>query len=99
MFCDKEATNRAPTAYMHVTHAYLNRRPLKNSSFFVRVFFDEHCDWCRNRKKEQLAHREGRTRSLQIVVMVQPCRARHKSLTLYPIELGGRMGINSMGVT
>ncbi len=32
---------------------------------------------------QKLAHREGRTRSLQIT------RAR-KSLTLYPIELGGR---------
>ena len=42
-------------------------------------------------KKERLAHREGRTRSLQIVieVMEQLC-TRYKSLTLYPIELGGR---------
>jgi hypothetical protein len=40
-------------------------------------------------QKERLAHREGRTRSLQIVVVVRPC-TRHKSLTLYPIELGGR---------
>src|ERR1700755_610579 len=36
-----------------------------------------------------LAHREGRTRSLQITRSV--CfHARYKSLTLYPIELGGR---------
>ena len=36
-----------------------------------------------------LAHREGRTRSLQIMVAALP-GVRHKSLTLYPIELGGR---------
>ena len=41
------------------------------------------------KSNDGLAHREGRTRSLQIVVVAQP-RARHKSLTLYPIELGGR---------
>jgi hypothetical protein len=41
-------------------------------------------------KDHGLAHREGRTRSLQIVVVARP-RARHKSLTLYPIELGGRL--------
>ena len=33
--------------------------------------------------KKELAHREGRTRSLQIT-------RKRKSLTLYPIELGGR---------
>ncbi len=43
----------------------------------------------KNAKSHGLAHREGRTRSLQIAVMVRPC-TRHKSLTLYPIELGGR---------
>jgi hypothetical protein len=43
----------------------------------------------KNTNRHGLAHREGRTRSLQIVVMVQPF-TRHKSLTLYPIELGGR---------
>jgi hypothetical protein len=32
-----------------------------------------------------VAHREGRTRSLQITMGVNP----PKSLTLYPIELGG----------
>ena len=40
-------------------------------------------------KRHGLAHREGRTRSLQIMVMVRQY-TRHKSLTLYPIELGGR---------
>jgi hypothetical protein len=40
-------------------------------------------------KGHGLAHREGRTRSLQIVVVARP-HARYKSLTLYPIELGGR---------
>jgi hypothetical protein len=46
-------------------------------------------------KKERLAHREDRTRSLQIIieVMARLC-ARYKSLTLYPIELGGRLGMN-----
>ena len=46
----------------------------------------------------ELAHREGRTRSLQIVVIVRPC-TRHKSLTLYPIELGGRPEMNRIMVT
>ena len=36
-------------------------------------------------KKIPVAHREGRTRSLKIS---QECHCR-KSLTLYPIELGG----------
>ena len=37
--------------------------------------------------QEQLAHRGGRTRSLEMSrVTVEP---RLKSLTLYPIELGG----------
>ena len=55
---------------------------------------------CRNRKKERLAHREGRTRSLQIIieVMARMC-TRYKSLTLYPIELGGQLGMNPIGVT
>ena len=35
------------------------------------------------KKKKLVAHREGRTRSLQIIHPL-------KSLTLYPIELGGR---------
>jgi hypothetical protein len=58
------------------------------------------CDRRRNRKKERLAHREGRTRSLQIMieVMMRLC-TRYKSLTLYPIELGGRLGMNPIGVT
>jgi hypothetical protein len=43
----------------------------------------------KNAKRHGLAHREGRTRSLQIVVTARPAH-RHKSLTLYPIELGGR---------
>jgi hypothetical protein len=43
-----------------------------------------------SQKVKGLAHREGRTRSLQIAVMMQ-LRIRHKSLTLYPIELGGRL--------
>ena len=38
---------------------------------------------CKRRK--ELAHREGRTRSLQITVGGHP---PSKSLTLYPIELG-----------
>jgi hypothetical protein len=38
---------------------------------------------------EGLAHREGRTRSLQIAVTMR-LSIRRKSLTLYPIELGGR---------
>ncbi len=37
-------------------------------------------------KDQGLAHREGRTRSLQIT--------HHKSLTLYPIELGGQSQMN-----
>ena len=36
--------------------------------------------------KNQLAHREDRTRSLQMPSL----DFRLKSLTLYPIELGGR---------
>ncbi len=47
-------------------------------------------------KGHGLAHREGRTRSLQIVVEAR--RARHKSLTLYPIELGRRLRITRIGV-
>jgi hypothetical protein len=43
----------------------------------------------KQQKGHGLAHREGRTRSLQILVVAQPC-TRHKSLTLYPIKLGGR---------
>ena len=38
-------------------------------------------------KRKVLAHREGRTRSLQITV--GRCNHPPKSLTLYPIELGG----------
>ncbi len=39
-------------------------------------------------KRKVLAHREGRTRSLQMTV---GCNHHPpKSLTLYPIELGGR---------
>ena len=39
---------------------------------------------------EKLAHREGRTRSLQITFDHVTHGPRHrKSLTLYPIELGG----------
>jgi hypothetical protein len=41
-------------------------------------------------KLKGLAHREGRTRSLQIAVMMR-LSTRLKSLTLYPIELGGRL--------
>jgi hypothetical protein len=37
--------------------------------------------------KKFIAHREGRTRSLQIPPLVTHC----KSLTLYPIELGGHI--------
>ena len=44
-----------------------------------------------------LAHREGRTRSLQIAVMLDRT-TRHKSLTLYPIELGGQYHLNSRDV-
>ena len=44
-------------------------------------------------KGQELAHREGRTRSLQIQVVMRPC-THHKSLTLYPIELGGHMDID-----
>ena len=57
------------------------------------------CDRCRNGEKEQLAHREGRTRSLQIMVQVMArlC-TRYKSLTLYPIELGGRLQMNPLGL-
>ena len=36
-------------------------------------------------KKVNVAHREGRTRSLQMIQGSNP----PKSLTLYPIELGG----------
>ncbi|THH18960.1 hypothetical protein EW146_g2108 [Bondarzewia mesenterica] len=38
-------------------------------------------------KQNTLAHREGRTRSLQIITNLS--RVFSKSLTLYPIELGG----------
>jgi hypothetical protein len=48
-------------------------------------------------KGDGLAHREGRTRSLQIVVVPRR-RARHKSLTLYPIELGGLLTMTGIGV-
>ena len=40
-----------------------------------------------HRPKKLLAHREGRTRSLQIHPLLDECA--DKSLTLYPIELGG----------
>ena len=40
-------------------------------------------------EKKYLAHREGRTRSLQITRTLCVLHARRKSLTLYPIELGG----------
>jgi hypothetical protein len=49
------------------------------------------------KKVKGLAHREGRTRSLQIAVMMR--RIRHKSLTLYPIELGGRLRMNQIRLT
>ena len=49
-------------------------------------------------KIKGLAHREGQTRSLQIAVMTR-LSIRHKSLTLYPIELGGRLGINQIRIT
>jgi hypothetical protein len=49
-------------------------------------------------KFKGLAHREGRTRSLQIAAMMR-LSIRHKSLTLYPIELGGRLGINQIRLT
>ena len=49
-------------------------------------------------KIKGLAHREGRTRSLQIAVTMR-VRIRHKSLTLYPIELGGRLGMNQIRLT
>ena len=39
-------------------------------------------------EKKILAHREGRTRSLQITALHDSYN--RKSLTLYPIELGGR---------
>ena len=40
------------------------------------------------RQKKNIAHREGRTRSLQITALHDSYK--RKSLTLYPIELGGR---------
>jgi hypothetical protein len=49
-------------------------------------------------KVQSLAHREGRTRSLQIRVVMRPC-TRHKSLTLYPIELGGQLRTNRIRIT
>ncbi|SRR6266403_2426943 len=48
-------------------------------------------------KGHRLAHREGRTRNLQIEVEVQ-LSTRHKSLTLYPIELGGQLRTNRIWV-
>ena len=52
---------------------------------FEGVVSDEGEAWMRSKKgREKLvAHREGRTRSLQIPACAD------KSLTLYPIELGG----------
>ena len=50
-------------------------------------------------KKQGLAHREGRTRSLQIMIEVARLCTRYKSLTLYPIELGGRLRMNPIEVT
>jgi hypothetical protein len=49
------------------------------------------------KKKNFLAHREGRTRSLQIT---QLCvlHACCKSLTLYPIELGGHIVFCNMNI-
>src|SRR6266566_1656182 len=49
-------------------------------------------------KGQGLAHREGRTRSLQIRVVMRPC-THHKSLTLYPIELGGHLQMNRIRAT
>jgi hypothetical protein len=54
--------------------------------------FGSTCKWhlfdlFENAQKEVVAHREGRTRSLQIT---RECNQHPpKSLTLYPIELGG----------
>ena len=50
------------------------------------------------KEKKGLAHREGRTRSLQIAVMMRRS-IRHKSLTLYPIELGGRLRMDQIRLT
>ena len=49
-------------------------------------------------KLKGLAHREGRTRSLQIAVMMR-LSTRLKSLTLYPIELGGRLKMIRIRIT
>jgi hypothetical protein len=49
-------------------------------------------------KSQEVAHREGRTRSLQIGVVMRPC-TRHKSLTLYPIELGGQLTVDKIRAT
>lgn len=52
---------------------------------FEGVVSDEDEAWMRSKKGREkvVAHREGRTRSLQIPACAD------KSLTLYPIELGG----------
>jgi hypothetical protein len=39
--------------------------------------------------EKKVAHREGRTRSLQISNLIRVHPDNRKSLTLYPIELGG----------
>ena len=49
-------------------------------------------------KFKGLAHREGRIRSLQIAAMMRQS-IRHKSLTLYPIELGGRLWMSQIRLT
>jgi hypothetical protein len=49
-------------------------------------------DFEKSKKGQRLAHREGRTRSLQIPG--RDVTTHHKSLTLYPIELGGHLKMN-----
>ena len=50
---------------------------------------DEKVQKKENEKRKPLAHREDRTRSLQMPSL----DFRLKSLTLYPIELGGRRNL------
>jgi hypothetical protein len=66
-----------------------------NRSFKKLVQYRSGVNGTEIEKSQGLAHREGRTRSLQIRVVMRPCTHR-KSLTLYPIELGGHLGINGI---
>jgi hypothetical protein len=68
------------------------------SCIFLSKVICSRIDAKTEKEKKGLAHHEGRTRSLQIAVMMRRS-IRHKSLTLYPIELGGRLRMDQIRLT